>query len=343
MWLPLDLLLDDAGEPRPWADAPVRFSRKERTLGTGGKALAPVEASLERDLTGWHLILTTPTAVRAVRERTDRSRFVLRLPGVQYDPLLYPLPSEHAGFQDLVLRNLSGGLEVSFTPAPQAKGYRVSDVRPHGVEILLGTDERDLRSGEIQPFDSERRVERRFVRRILLQPGRDEGGAEGDVTTEICRRAQGLLERNLRLEVKLVGAGEEGAEPGDLFLAVHVHARPGGPAGFVEVGEGGGGTGSEPVLESLGFVPSGGAQESLVRSSRLLAQSVVDATATELGQEPRSVTAIHAPELSGLPVPAALLEFGGSASKWDDDSRDRAAAGIAEGFRLYLEATGEGP
>jgi len=339
MWLPLDLLFDEEGASREWVDAPVLFSREERSLAAKGRAAALVEARLERDLDGWHLILATPTPVRVVRDRTERSRFVLRVPGVQYDPLLYPLPSEHAGFQDLDLRNLSDGLQVSFTPAPQARGYRVGNVRPHGVEIVLGTDERDLRAGTLQPFDTGRELPTARVRRVLLRPGRERGRSEAQVTEEICRRTGARLERNLGLDVLI---GEGGGEAGDLILAVHVHSRPGGPAAFVELpveAEGGG----TSVLQGMGFVPAAGAGESLVRPSRLLAQSVVDAAASQLGEEPRAVTAVHVPELSGVTVPAALIEFGGGTSAWNEERRDRAAAGLAEGIRLCLLGMGGGP
>jgi hypothetical protein len=339
MWLPLDFLFDEEGASRVWVDVPVFFSREERSLAAKGRAAALVEARLERDLDGWHLILATPTPVRAVRDRTERSRFVLRLPGVQYDPLLYPLPSDHAGFQDLDLRNLPDGLQVSFTPAPQARGYRVGSVRPHGVEIVLGTDERDLRAGTLQPFDTGREQRSARVRRVLLRPGRERGSSEAQVTEKICRRAGVHLERNLGLDVRI---GEGGGEAGDLILAVHVHPRPGGPAAFVQPpmeGEGGG----TSVLQGMGFLPAAGAGEALARPSRLLAQSVVDAAASQLGEEPRTVTAVHVPELSGVDAPAALIEFGGGASGWNEERLDRAAAGIAEGIRLCLLEMGDRP
>jgi hypothetical protein len=337
MWIPLDLVVDDDGEPRDWVEAAIRFSREDRTLGGGEAAPSLVEASLTRDLTGWRLALTTPDAVRAVRERSDRTRFVVRLPGVQYDPLLYPLPSEHAGFQDLRLRNLPEGLEISFTPAPQAKGYRLESVAPHGVEIVLGTDERDLRSGALRAFAEEQEWERPpRVRRVLLQAGDDGGEDEARLAREICERAGGNLGRTLRLEARLVPPGERvSGEEGDVFLVLHVHPRPGGPTAFVET-EGSGRRGGAPVLESMGFASADGARGTLARSSRLLAQSVVDAVAARLGLEPRSVTAVHVPELSGLVVPAALIELGGGTSGWNDESKDRAAMGIVEGVRLYV-------
>lgn len=353
--VPLRLFLDDDGKPRPWVTVPLSFSREERRLEVAKSRPSVSGASIENEPAGWRLTVESETPFRVDVVSTSRTSFVVRIPGLGYDPLLYPLPAEHRWFQGLRLRNLPEGLEVSFTPGPGAVGFHVSHRPETRLEILLGVDERDLRLGKIESFAVPPRTVMRNIRVVALDPGHGgvdkganlKGGAEADLAWTLCRLVSDRLEGVMGVESVTTRGENEAAglqdraevanrAGADLFLSFHFHLRPGGPQGFVADVE----RDSRTVpagLASLGFRPFGEGQAPYLPASRLLARSVQDAVAGRLGVEPMGVASEPLPELAAAAMPAMILEMGNSpAGPWTQDRLEAMANGVIEGIRLFL-------
>ena len=357
VFLPLSLLVDDAGKAREWVPAPVIYSAERRRLSASRQHGVVTGASLEKDPAGWKLVVTADRPIAFAVTRAERASFVMRLRGVSYDPLLYPLPTEHPWFRGLLLRNLPDALEISFSPGAEAVGYRVSKPKGNRIEIFLGLDERDLREGTLRAFSSPPAARGRILTLVALDPGHggsDPGAAlgndtEADLAYELCRRVAERLQRDLGVEV--VWTHEPDADPSDdaraaagarshadVFLSVHLHDRPGGPAAFVAAVR------RTPVppppdLAALGFRTLAGGQIPYLGESRLLARMLTDAVATNLGREAAGVFAEDLSILQAATMPAVLLELGrGDAprAKWTAEELDEAAQGIVEGLRLYV-------
>jgi len=343
LMIPLQLVVNDDGRARDWIELSLSYSRKNRTIGVAKGPQATVAAVLEHDESGWNLILNTKSEVRYEVVQTDRSGFVLRLLHSRYDPLLYPLPPAHRWYQGLRLRNLPDGVEVSFSPSPRVVGYRVAPHRPHGVEIYLGLDERDLRTGRLRAFSeqTDQRLER--PRKVVLLAGHGDGdpgaslkdGPEADLTLEVARLAAERIQDQLDLEVVLARPGRPGGlSDGDLLISIHFHDRSGGPAAFVPQEEGGL-SAPNPTLASLGFYPIAGAYEQDTTPGRLLARSVLDAVSGRLGAGSLGIFDESLVEWSGASMPVMALELGRGGPGWSRERRAKVAAGIAEGIRLY--------
>ncbi len=361
--VPLDVLVGPEGRARSWVELPVSFSRDRRRLSAARHEGAVTAASIDRDPLGWKLVLSADVPVRWDLVRAERGSFVIRVPGISYDPMLYPLPGEHDWFQGLRLRNLPDGLELSFSPPSGAVGYRVDTPDSRTLEVLLGVDERDVRTGALRRFTTEREQVPGTLRLVALDPGHggsdpgtEVGGKpEAKLTYDLCLRIASRLRVDLGVESVITREAGDDPPPAlraaaaarqdaDLLLSVHVHPRSGGPAGFVASVERAG----EPIpgtLASMGFRPYGTGQAPYLASSRLLARTVVDAVAARLDEEPVGVYAEDLAVLQMATLPAAALELGAGDGKrkWDDDALDDVAAGVVEGFRLFLLAGREGP
>jgi N-acetylmuramoyl-L-alanine amidase len=353
LMVPLDLVLDESGAPRPWIGKPVRFSRERRRLSAVEREGQVIGAEITSDALGWRLHITADIDPRYEVVIAERSSVVIRLRGVSYDPLLLPLPTAHEAFQGLVLHNVSDGLEVSFTPTSDAQGYRV-DVSGRRLSIVLGLDERDLREGRLRPLAAPA-IAANDLRVVALDPGHGRGeqgaalaeGAEADLAMDLSQRIAGRIRQELGADIFLTREagedpsaavrGQRAARGGaDVFISVHLHDRKGGPAAFVAD------VGPEDALPAsltvLGFRSLNGGQSPYLASSRLLARSVMDGVAAALGEEPQGVFAEEIPELMSADQPAMLLELGvGDGSRrWSDEDREKVAAGVVEGLRLYL-------
>lgn len=133
--IPLDLFVDDTGASRPWIELPLVFSREDRKLEAARREVSVSGAAIEQERTGWTMFIEAEFPLRFELLDSRRSSFVFRIPNLTHDPLLFPLPGEHRWFQNLRLRNLSDGLEVSFTPGTRAVGYQVTHRPQNRVEI----------------------------------------------------------------------------------------------------------------------------------------------------------------------------------------------------------------
>lgn len=353
LMVPLDLVLDETGAPRPWIGKPVRFSRERRRLSAFEREGQVIGAQITSDVLGWRLHIATDVDPRYEVVIAERSSVVIRLRGVSYDPLLLPLPTAHEAFQGLLLHNVADDLEVSFTPTSSAQGYRV-DVSARRLSIVLGLDERDLREGRLRPLAAPA-IAADGIRVVALDPGHGGGergatlaaGAEADVALDLSRRIASRLREDMGAEAVLTrDAGENPSAAvrgqraaqsrADVFISVHVHDHKGGPAAFVaDVGPDDAPSAS---MTALGFRSLNGGQSPYLASSRLLARSVMDGVAAALGEESQGVFAEEIPELMSADQPAMLLELGlGDGSRrWNDEDREKVAAGVLDGLRLYL-------
>ncbi len=207
LMVPLDLVLDESGAPRPWIGKPVRFSRERRRLSAVEREGQVIGAEISSDALGWRLHITTDIDPRYEVVIAERSSVVIRLRGVSYDPLLLPLPTAHEAFQGLLLRNVPDGLEVSFTPTSAAQGYRV-DVSGRRLSIVLGLDERDLREGRLRPLAAPV-IAANELRIVALDPGHGGGergavlaeGAEADVALDLSQRIAARLRQELGADI----------------------------------------------------------------------------------------------------------------------------------------------
>jgi N-acetylmuramoyl-L-alanine amidase len=304
-------------------------------------------------------VIEADTPIRYELTGFRRSTFVVRFPGLAYDPLLYPLPVEHRWFQDLRPRNLSDGLEVSFTPGPRAVGFRITHSPQTRVEIFLGLDERGLREGKLRGFSTTSYLAPTPLMLVALDPGhgdgdkgaRVSGGFEHALAWQLSMMVADRLTRKLGIDVVFTREEDESPDPlrraetanrvdADFLISLHLHNRPGGPMGFVaEVGV----SGRSPTstLVTMGFRSFGAGQSSYVPTSRMIARQVLDAVAGQLQEGEQGVVAEPLPQLAAATMPAMLLELGsGGSRKWTRDRLGEVADGIVEGLRLY-QMTGE--
>ncbi len=363
LYIPLDLFLDETGRAQEWLDEfPLRFDRAARVLSAAGREGSIDRAVLARDAAGWRLLLNADTPIRFDRVRTLRSSFVLLLRDVTYDPLLHPLPPEHEWFQGLRLRNLPEGVELSFSASAAVVGYTLKQVDPTDLEIFLGLDERDLRTGTLSRFGTAEGLVPEEVRVIALDAGHggDDTGAtlgetsEAWLSAELCRSVATLLRLELDVEAVVIRddhenpSADERAERAnhagaDLYLALHVHPRGGGVAAFVGM-PGEGGEGLPRDAASLGFRASGRGQGPYLNSSRLLARSLVDAIAARRSEDPQGVFGERLPELMGTAMPATLIEIPGGTDGTAPGAREvqELARAIVEGIQIFM-LSGEEP
>jgi N-acetylmuramoyl-L-alanine amidase len=358
--VPIDLILDPEGKARPWLEIPVFYDRDERTLEAGTRRGVITRAELQREGAGWRLVLETDVPMRAEPVSTRESSFVFRIPGIVYDENLYPLPTQHPWFQGLRLRPVQDELEVSFTPGPRVLGYRVDQPSPGRLVVFLGWDERDVREGNLRSFARETRALLPPMRRVALDPGhggkdrgaRLDGDPEAVLTWELGQLLIPRIESELGIEAVVVRdqsdeldgvdraarASQEGA---DIFLSLHIHSRPGGPAGFVARMERAP-TASNPGLGALGFRPFGRGQSPFLSSSLVLARCVLEGVATRVGAASLGFHPEPIPELEAAAMPAMTLELGGD-RRWTRDRLEQAADGIVEGLKLYRLAVENRP
>lgn len=359
--IPLDLFVDDAGASRPWIELPLVFSRDDRKLEASQREVSVSGAAIERERTGWTLFLEAESPLRYGVLDSRRSSFVIRIPNLTHDPLLFPLPVEHLWFQNLRLRNLSDGLEISFTPGTRSVGYQITHRPQNRVEVFLGLDERDLREGKLRSFASGPLLAAPAVGLVALDPGhggdldrgaRVQGGVEEQLVWQLTMELADLLTRESGIDVVFTRDEDESPDPlaraetanrvgADVFISIHMHNRPGGPQAYVaDVKEGE--AKASATLVGMGFRSFGAGQAPHVSTSRMIARDVLDALSVRLRQEGGGVLGERLPQLGAAAMPAILIELGsGEDRKWTRERLEAAAAGIAEGFRLYLASEDE--
>jgi len=351
MIVPIDVVVDERGGPRPWVPFKVRFFREERLLTCserGGGSIT--EVAVHRTPQGYELVLQADGRFRAQVTRRERASFVVRLDGTTFDGRLTPLPEENRWFEGLRFRPIPGAVEMTFAVGPGVLGYRVT-TSPGGdrLAIFLGVDERDLREGTLHPFRRGRSAVVPRVQTVALDPGRGEAGAADDlgrVASDICRRVAARLNEELGITVIL--PRNEGKNPPpemraeranragvDLFLSLHVEPRTGGPAAFVARMPGVAPR-PTPEMQGLGFRAFFSLQEPVVPVSRTLARTLIQSVSLATGADPLGVFEVSLAELQGAAMPAVLLEIGAGGEGLPDASRAEVAEGIVEGLRLFL-------
>ena len=353
--VPVDLLVDREGGPRPWvAPLPVSLSRARRVLSASVREGTIQSAQVLPEVSGWKLLFVADRPFKHQVIRAQRSAFVFLLEGITVDPLLHPLPTEHDWFQGLRLRNLPEGLEVSFTAGYAVAGYRIDRPEAKALEVFMGFDEIEVEEGKLRRFAPIRGLVPRSIHVVALDPGHggDDSGAaldketEARVTVDLCRRIATALRLELDVEGVLLRepqerlSSSERAEranhaDADLLLSVHVHSREGGPAAYVAQPREGG----RPVpreAAALGFREFGRGQAPFTNSSRLLARTLVDAVSGGLETEPLGVYSENLAELQGAAMPAILIEIGAGNAPPDDARLDALARSVVEGVQLFL-------
>jgi N-acetylmuramoyl-L-alanine amidase len=357
--VPLDLILDDAGKPRPWLEVPLAYDADERTLVAGARRGVVTRAEIQRDTAGWRLVLAADVPIRVEPVSARETSFVVRVPGIVYDKNLYPLPTQHPWFQGLRLRQVPDALEISFTPGPRVLGYRSDQPETNRLEIYLGWDERDVREGRLRAFARPARAPLTSLRTIALDPGhggrdkgaRLDGDSEAALTWELAQILTRRLEADLGVRTVLVREQSEDPAPAqraaranrdhaDAYLSLHVHPRPGGPTAFTARMEGTAAAGPGPG--ALGFHPFGRGQAPFLSGSLSLARLVVDAVADAVGEASLGFRPEPIPELEAAAMPAVSLELGGD-RKWTRDRLEQAAKGVVEALKLYRLAEGARP
>ncbi len=359
--VPLDLFVDEAGASRPWIELPLIFSREDRKLEAAQRQVSVSGAAIERERTGWTLFVESESPLRVELLDSRRSSFVLRIPNLIHDPLLFPLPGEHRWFQNLRLRNLSDGLEISFTPGTRAVGLKVTHRPKNRVEIFLGLDERDLREGKLRTFTAGQLFAPRSIDLVALDPGhggdadrgaRVQGGFEEQLAWLLTMHLADLLTRELGVDVIFTRDEDESPDPlaraetanrvgADLFISIHLHKRSGGPQAYVADFKEGEAVPSA-TLAGMGFRPFGAGQAPHISASRMIARDVLDVMSSRLRQDGEGVRGERLPQLGAATMPAILIELGsGEDRKWTRERLEAAAAGIAEGLRLYI-VSGDG-
>jgi N-acetylmuramoyl-L-alanine amidase len=352
IFVPIDLILDDAGKPRSWLEIPVAYDKDERTLEAGARRGVVSRAEIVRDTAGWRLVIEADVPIRIDPVSTRETSFVVRIPGIVYDKNLYPLPTQHPWFQGLRLRQVPDALEIAFTPGPRVLGYDLEQPAPNRVEIFLGWDERDVREGRLRPFARTAQAPLPPLRIVAVDPGhggrdkgaRLDGDTEANLTWTLGQILIPRLESELGVQTVLVRQESEDPDPAqraaranranaDVYLSLHVHPRPGGPTAFVARMEGGTAA-AGPGLGALGFRPFGHGQAPYVSGSLALARLVVDTVAEKTGTSSLGFRQAPIPELEAAAMPAVSLELGDD-GKWTRDRLEQAAEGIVEALNLF--------
>jgi len=347
MMLPLDLFIDVSGEPLPWVEEPLVFSKSERVLRIGMPKASVLGGRATVSDTGWKLQLEGSSALRTEVRQEAGPELVVRFPETRYDPDRVALPKVSSRWLSWVVgyraEATAHGLEVHLLPTAASRGYQVTSSESTRVEILLGT------LPSLQPFSGTSLVR---LHRIAIDPGH--GGSDTGVTVKGGKEAKldwtlaGYLQEQLQnagMDVVLTRTDSDDPSPearsnaanranADLLLSLHIHGRRGGPIAYLNTG--GGQSLGASSLDDLGFHHYGtdhGSHESDSRSiAAALLQSVIAGGQSTLpcpGIETESV-----PELSGARMPALLLEMGTDPRNGWSDARLRALAeSIAAGIR----------
>jgi N-acetylmuramoyl-L-alanine amidase len=240
-------------------------------------------------------------------------------------------------------------------------GYQVKHRPQNRVEIFLGLDERDLREGKLRTFAAGGLQTPPAIALVALDPGhggdgdggaRVQGGVEGQLAWQLTMQLADLLTRESGVDVVFTRDEDESPDPlaraetanrvnADVFISIHLHNRPGGPQAYVADVKDGEAT-SSATMAGMGFRSFGAGQAPHVSTSRMIAREVLDATSARLRQDGGGVLGERLPQLGAAAMPAILIELGSGADrKWTRERLEAAAAGIAEGLRLYL-ASGDG-
>lgn len=353
MQVPLEVIVDEFGQARSWTTQKINYYPRERRLAAKrerGNSLRDIR--IMQDPQGWKLVLRASGRFRHQVLSTSQQSFVLRLRNVNFDPVMFTLPPDHAWFQGLRLRNVPDALEISFSAAPSTVGYTVTASRSEPtLEVLLGIDERDLREGNLEEFSGRGAGPAQEITRIVLDPSHGGRGQrthidEGARSFAVCEELAATLQIDFGIDVVLTR--EKGDNPNaenrlnranraraDLFLSLHVPEREGGPAAFVaSIPQASAEVPNE--LRNLGFQPTVGVQEDALNQSRLLARSILESVATELKLSPMGLYEEAIPELQGAVVPAAILEIGVTKTKLSRKEARKMARGIIEGLKLFV-------
>jgi N-acetylmuramoyl-L-alanine amidase len=349
MMLPLDLFVDASGEPMPWVEQPLVFSKANRTLRIGEEGTRLEGGDVAASDSGWTFQLEASGRLRPEVRQEAGPELVLRMAGLHYDPARAALPAGDSRWLPWVVgfrcEATAGGFEVHLIPGPSAHGYRVATSDSNQVLISLGpfTD-------SLTPFSGNAFSD---LRRIVLDPGHggDDAGAavKGGKEAKLALALAGYVRDRLQeagMQVQLTRDERQDPSPdaraetanqdgADLFLSVHVHARGGGPIAYV----------SEPTaistarassLDDLGFRRFGTDHVSYASESRSIAGALLRSVMGEgAAKTPsRGIETESLPELAGARMPALLLELGTDSKGWSDnrlrDVAERIAAGIAD-------------
>src|SRR5262245_32461513 len=143
MMLPLDLFIDESGEPLPWVEESLVFSKSERMLRIGVPKPAIQGGRVTMSDTGWKLQIVGSARLGPEVRQEAGPELVVRLSGTRYDPERFPLPKPSPRWMSWVLgyrsEATSDGLEVHILPALAARGYQVTATDSNRVEITLGS------------------------------------------------------------------------------------------------------------------------------------------------------------------------------------------------------------
>lgn len=348
--VPLQVVVDDRGDARPWVGQDLQFLSEDRLLAAAPfEDASLVDLDIVPDPLGWKLILTADRPLDPQVVRDEAASVLLILPRTEFDPILFPVPTEHPWFQGLRLRPIDRDLELSFAPARGAQGYRIeSRARGSVLEIFLGLDERDLREGRIRPFRASAGWEQGEISRVVLDPGHG-GTISRGRESRLAHVLAGLVAQELRdrLDVAaiLTRGPDENPTPGeradranraggDILISLHLHVRVGGPAAFVARAVDP--PGLPPALAALGFRPFAGAQDDFLSWSRLLARCLLEGVSTRLEVAGGGVYDETLGELAAAAMPAVLLEIPTDEGGPTEKDLAAIADGIVEGIRLYL-------
>ena len=347
MMLPLDLFVDVSGEPLPWVEESLVFSRSERTLRIGPPKPSVLGGRATVSDTGWKLQIDGSSALRTEVRQEAGPELVVRFPETRYDLERFPLPKVSTRWLSWVVgyraEATSHGLEVHLLPAAASRGYQVTSPDSNRVEILLGMLE------SLQPFSGTSLVS---LHRIAIDPGH--GGSDTGVTVKGGKEAKldwtlaGYIQEQLQnagMEVVLTRTDRDDPSPearsnaanranADLLLSVHIHGRFGGPIAFLNTG--GGQSLGASSLDDLGFHHYGTDHGSHESDSRAIAVALLQSVIAG-GQSATPCPGIEnesVPELAGARMPAVLLEMGTDPRNGWSDARLRALAeSIAAGIR----------
>jgi|GEM_PF-1348501 len=349
MMLPLDLFIDENGEPLPWIEEPLVFSKSERRLRIGVPK-ASLEASRAKvSDTGWQLTLNGTSRLNPEVRQEAGPELIVRLSGTAYDAERFPLPQPRSAWMSWLLgyrsESTADGLELHIIPAAASRGYQFTSRDSNQVEITLGSMTESL-----QPFSGTSFVS---LHRIAIDPGH--GGSDTGVTVKGGKEAKldwslaGYLQQellNAGMDVVLTRSDNDDPSPesrsnvanhtnADLLLSLHVHGRPGGP--IVYLNAGGGQTLGASSLDDLGFHHYGTDHGSHESDSRVIGTAIIQSIVTSGVSNNMSpgIEAASIPELAGARMPALLLEMGTDPRNGWSDSRLRSLAqSIAAGLRL---------
>jgi N-acetylmuramoyl-L-alanine amidase len=339
MMLPLDLFIDVSGEPLPWVEESLVFSKADRVLRIGTPKTSVVGGRTTVSDTGWKLQVDGSGAFKTEVRQEAGPELVVRFPGTSYDPERVSLPKVSSRWLSWVVgyraEATAQGFEVHLLPALASRGYQVTSADSSRVEILLGTLE------SLQPFSG---IPLMSLHRIAIDPGH--GGSDTGVTVKGGKEAKldwalaGYVQEQLQnAGMEVVLTRTDGDDPGpdarsnaanranaDLLLSLHVHGRPGGAIAYLNTG--GGQSLGASSLDDLGFHHYGTDHGSHESDSRSIAAAILQSViAGGLGATPcPGIETESVPELAGARMPAVLLEMGTDPKNGWSDARLRSLA-----------------